>query len=86
MNADPQNIPISSPSAGVSFNNWPINRPKKCYKGSWDAVQTHRTVKDHTVAVAHTFDVGGEVEADGPVANGVHSLGIEEVVGPRWRR
>lgn len=27
MNADPQNIPIS---AGVNFNNWPINKPKKC--------------------------------------------------------
>lgn len=42
-------------------------------------------MKDHTVAVAHAFDVGCEVEADGPVANGVHGLGIEEVVGPRWR-
>lgn len=41
-------------------------------------------MKDHTVAIAHTFDVGGEVETDGSVANGVHGLGIEEVVGPRW--
>lgn len=48
--------------------------------------QTHRAVEDHTVAVAHTFDVGGEVEADGSVANGVHGLGIKEVVRPRWRK
>lgn len=48
--------------------------------------QTHRAVKDHTVAIAHTFDVGGEVEADGSVANGVHGLGIKEVMGPRWRK
>lgn len=48
--------------------------------------QAHRAVEDHTVAVAHTFDVGGEVEADGSVANGVHGLGIKEVVRPRWRR
>lgn len=41
-------------------------------------------MKDHTVAVAHTLDVGGEVETDGPVANSVHGLGIEEVMGPRW--
>lgn len=38
------------------------------------------------MAVAHTFDVGGEVEADGSVANGVHGLGIKEVVRPRWRK
>lgn len=42
-------------------------------------------MKDHTVAVAHTFDVGAEVQTDGPVANGIHGLSIEEVVGPRWR-
>lgn len=48
--------------------------------------QTHRAVEDHTVAVAHTFDVGGQVEADGSVANGVHGLGVEEVVRPRWRK
>lgn len=42
-------------------------------------------MKYHTVAIAHTFDVGGEVETDGPVANSIHSLGIEEVVGPCWR-
>lgn len=47
--------------------------------------QTHRAVKDHTVAIAHTFNVGGEVETDGSVANGIHGLGIKEVVGPRWR-
>lgn len=38
------------------------------------------------MAVAHTFDVGGEVEADGSVADGVHGLGIKEVVRPRWRK
>lgn len=38
------------------------------------------------MAVAHTFDVGGQVEADGSVANGVHGLGVEEVVRPRWRK
>lgn len=38
------------------------------------------------MAIAHTFDVGGEVETDGSVANGVHGLGIKEVVRPRWRR
>lgn len=43
-------------------------------------------MKNHTVAIAHTFDVGGEVEADGSVANGVHGLGIKEVMGPRWRK
>lgn len=42
-------------------------------------------MKDHAVAIADTFDVGGEVETDGPVADSVHGLGIEEVVGPRWR-
>lgn len=41
-------------------------------------------MKDHTVAVAHTLNVGGEVKTDGPVANSIHGLGIEEVVGPRW--
>lgn len=43
-------------------------------------------MKDHTVAIAHTFDVGGEIETDGSVANGVHGLGIKEVMGPRWRK
>lgn len=47
---------------------------------------THRAVKDHAVAVAHTFDVSGQVETDGSVADGVHGLGIEEVMGPRWRK
>lgn len=42
-------------------------------------------MKDHTVAIAYAFDVGGEVKTDGPVANGIHGLGVEEVVGPRWR-
>lgn len=42
-------------------------------------------MKDHTVAIAHTFDVGGKVQADGPVADSIHGLGIEEVMGPRWR-
>jgi len=49
-------------------------------------VRTHRAVEHHTVAAAHTFDVGGEVKTDGPVPNSIHGLGIEEVVGPRWRR
>ena len=40
-------------------------------------------MKDHTVAIAHTFNVGGEVETDGSVANGIHGLGIKEVMGPR---
>lgn len=48
--------------------------------------QTHRAVEDHAVAVAHAFDVGGQVEADGSVANGVHGLGVKEVVRPRWRK
>ena len=47
--------------------------------------QTHRAVEDHAVAVAHALDVRGEVEADGAVADGVHRLGVEEVVRPRWR-
>jgi len=38
-------------------------------------------VKDNTVAVATAFDVGGEVETDGPVANSIHGLDIKEVVG-----
>lgn len=37
------------------------------------------------MAVAHTLDVRGQVEADGPVTDGVHGLGVEEVVMPRWR-
>lgn len=47
--------------------------------------RTYRAVEDHTVAVAHTLNVGGQVKADGPVANSVHGFGIKEVVGPRWR-
>lgn len=43
-------------------------------------------MKDHTVAITHTFDMGGEVETNGSVANGVHGLGIKEVMGPRWRK
>lgn len=42
-------------------------------------------MKDNTVAIAHTFNVGGEVEADGSVPNGIHGLGIKEVMGSRWR-
>ena len=42
-------------------------------------------MKDNTVAITHTFDVGGEVEADGPVTNSIHGLDIKEVVGPCWR-
>ena len=38
------------------------------------------------MAVAHTLDVGGKVQTDGPVADSVHGLGIEEVMRPRWRR
>lgn len=37
------------------------------------------------MAVAHAFDVRGQVEADGSVADGIHGLCVEEVVGPRWR-
>lgn len=45
----------------------------------------YRALEDHTVAVAHTLDVRGQVETDGPVTDGVHGLGVEEVVRPRWR-
>lgn len=43
-------------------------------------------MKNHTVAIAHAFDVGGEIETYGSVANGVHGLGIKEVMGSRWRK
>jgi len=46
----------------------------------------YRAVEDHAVAVAHALDVRGEVEADGAVPDGVHRLGVEEVVRPRWRK
>lgn len=39
-------------------------------------------MEDHTVAVTLALDVGGQVEADGSVPDGVHRLGIEEVVRP----
>lgn len=45
---------------------------------------THRAVEHHAVAVAHALDVRGEVEADRSVADGVHGLGVEEVMRPRW--
>lgn len=53
-----------------------VARPHTC---------THRALEDHAVAVAHAFDVRGQVEADGSVADGIHGLCVEEVVGPRWR-
>lgn len=34
------------------------------------------------MSVAQALDVGGQVEADGSVPDGVHRLGIEEVVRP----
>lgn len=37
------------------------------------------------MAIPHTFDVGGEVETDGPVADSIHGLGVKEVVGPRCK-
>ena len=41
-------------------------------------------MKHDAVAVAHGLYVGCQVEADGSVADGVHCLGVKEVVGPRW--
>lgn len=38
------------------------------------------------MAIAQTLDVGGQVEADGSVPDGVHRLGIEEVVRPCCRK
>lgn len=43
---------------------------------------TYRTVKNNAVATAPTFYVGGEVEADGPVTDCIHSLDIKKILGP----
>lgn len=37
-------------------------------------------MEDHTVSVAQALDVGCQVEADGSMADGVHSLSVKEVV------
>lgn len=42
--------------------------------------QAHRAMKDHTVSIAQTLNVGCQVEADGSMADGVHSLSVKEVV------
>lgn len=44
---------------------------------------SHRAVEDHAVTVALALDVSGQVKADGSVPDGVHRLGIKEVVRPR---
>lgn len=51
-----------------------------CLCEKWRSSQPHRAVKDHTVSVAQALDVGCQVEADGSMADGVHSLSVEEVV------
>lgn len=53
---------------------------------TWQYTQTHRALEDHAVTVAHALDVRGQVEADGPVTDGIHGLGVEEVVRPRCKK
>lgn len=59
-----------------------------CQRGCEPEVEhkcTHRALEDHAVTIAHTLNVRGQVETNGPVTDGVHGLGVEEVVRPRWR-
>lgn len=37
-------------------------------------------MEDHAVSVAQALDVRCQVEADGSVADGIHGLGVEEVM------
>lgn len=45
-------------------------------------VQTHRAVEDDAVSISQTLDVCGQVQADGPMADGVHGLSVKEVMRP----
>jgi len=49
-------------------------------------VCAHRAVEDHAVSVAQALDMCCQVEADGSMADGVHSLSIKEVVRSGWRQ
>lgn len=45
----------------------------------------HRAVEHHAVSIAQALDVCCQVEADCPMANGVHGLSIKEVMRSGWK-
>lgn len=47
-------------------------------------VTRHRAVEHHAVSIAQALDVRCQVEADCPMANGIHGLSIKEVMRSGW--
>lgn len=43
-------------------------------------------MKHHTVTLALALDVGRQVETDGAMTDGVHRLGVKEVMWSSWNR
>ena len=42
-------------------------------------------MEDHAVSIAQALDVRRQVEADSPMANGIHGLSVKEVMRSGWK-